>query len=75
MKNFLFAHRLRLVYAIVVIAVIIGACNMPVTQTESAGNMITLVVPKENTDFPAKMNALPWIKNAQVSQMKTLIMA
>lgn len=67
MKNFFFANKLRLVYTIVVLLVIIGACNMPVTQTESAGKMITLVVAKDNTDFAAKMNALPWMKNAQVS--------
>ncbi len=67
MKNFFFANKLRLVYTIVALLLVIGACNMPVTQTESAGQMITLVVPKENNDFAEKMNALPWIKNAQVS--------
>ena len=67
MKNFFFANKLRLVYTIVALLLVIGACNMPVTQTESAGKMITLVVPKDNTDFAAKMNALPWMKNAQIS--------
>ena len=67
MKNFFFANKLRLVYTIVALLLVIGACNMPVTQTETAGTMITMVVPDENTDFAAKMNALPWIKDAQVS--------
>ena len=67
MKNFFFAHKLRLVYTIVALALVIGACNMPVTQTESAGKMITMVVPADNTGFQEKMNALPWMKNAQVS--------
>lgn len=57
MKNFFFANKLRLVYTIVALLLVIGACNMPVTQTESAGKMITLVVPKDNTDFAAKMKA------------------
>ncbi|MCI0450047.1 MAG: hypothetical protein L0Y79_09740, partial [Chlorobi bacterium] len=67
MKNFLFANKLRLAYSIVTLAVIIATCNMPVTQTETAGQVITLTVPTNNTDFAAKMSALPWIKNAQVS--------
>lgn len=67
MKIFFFGNKLRLVYTIIAFAVIIGACNMPVTQTESAGKMITLVVAKDNTTFQAKMNELPWIKNVQVT--------
>lgn len=67
MKNYFFAHKLRLVYTIAALLVIIGACNMPVTQTESAGQVITMVIPADNTGFQDKMNSLPWMKNAQVS--------
>lgn len=67
MKNFFFAHKLRLVYSVIALFVVIGACNMPVTQTESAGQMITLVIPAENKSFQEKLTSLPWIKNAQVS--------
>lgn len=67
MKNFFFGTKLRLVYTIIAFAVLIGACNMPVTQTESAGQMITFTIPKENSDFISKMNELPWIKNAQIT--------
>lgn len=66
-KNYLFAHKLRLVYTIIAFVVLIGACNMPVTQTETAGQMITLVTPADNAGFQEKMNALPWMKNAQVT--------
>ena len=67
MKHFFFGTKLRLVYTIIAFAVLIGACNMPVTQTESAGQMITFTIPKENDDFVSKMNELPWIKNAQIT--------
>lgn len=67
MKNYLFAHKLRLVYTVIAFVVLIGACNMPVTHTESAGQMITLVTPADNTGFREKMNALPWMKSAQVT--------
>ena len=67
MKHFFFGTKLRLVYTIIAFAVLIGACNMPVTQTESAGQMITFTIPKENDDFVSKMNELPWIKNTQIT--------
>jgi hypothetical protein len=67
MRIFFVANKLRLVYTVILLALVVAACNMPVTQTESAGQMITLVTPKENTDFQRKMNELPWIKNAQVT--------
>lgn len=67
MKNFFFAHKLRLVYTIVAFAVLVAACNMPVTQTETAGNIITVTVPTDNTDFDARLNTLPWIKDAKIS--------
>ena len=67
MKHFFFGTKLRLVYTIIAFAVLIGACNMPVTQTESAGQMITFTIPKDNGDFAVKMVELPWIKNAQVT--------
>lgn len=68
MKNFFFANKLRLVYTIIAFIAVVAACNMPVTQTESAGQVITLVVPKDNSGFEVKMNALPWMKDAQVTR-------
>ena len=68
MKNFFFANKLRLVYTIIAFIAVVAACNMPVTQTESAGQVITLVVPKDNSGFEVKMYALPWMKDAQVTQ-------
>ncbi|MBN8584856.1 MAG: hypothetical protein J0M37_07140 [Ignavibacteria bacterium] len=67
MKNFFFGTKLRLVYTIIAFVVLIGACNMPVTQTETAGQMITLAVNKSDNDFASKMQNLPWIKSAQVT--------
>lgn len=68
MKNFFFANKLRLVYTIIAFIAVVAACNMPVTQTESAGQMITLTVPKDNSGFESKMYALPWMKDAQVTR-------
>jgi hypothetical protein len=69
LRNFFFASKQRLAYTIVALLVLVGACNMPVTQTESAGQMITLTVAKADLPgFSEKLNELPWIKNSQVRQ-------
>src|SRR5688572_28470155 len=47
MKNFFFANKLRLLYTVILLAVLVAACNMPVTQTENAGHMLTFTVPAE----------------------------
>lgn len=67
MKNFLFANKLRLAYTVVALAVIVAACNMPVTQTETAGHVLSWTVPMDNTDTQAKINSLPWLKDAQLT--------
>ncbi|HEY3251058.1 MAG TPA: hypothetical protein VGK25_08055 [Ignavibacteria bacterium] len=64
MKNFILAHKLRLVYTVIALVAIIGACNMPVTQSENVGNMITWSVDKGNTDAISKIDDLPWLKTA-----------
>lgn len=69
LKNFFFASKLRFAYAVIALLVLIGACNMPVTQTESAGQMITLTIAKADlAGFSEKLNGLTWIKNSQVRQ-------
>jgi len=73
LRNFFFASKQRLAYTIVAVLVLIGACNMPVTQTESAGQMITLTIPKADlAGFSEKLNELPWIKNSQVRQNENI---
>lgn len=67
MKNFFFGSKLRLVYTVIVLAVLVAACNMPVTQTENAGHMLTFLVPADNKEAIAKINDLPYMKNAQVT--------
>ena len=67
MKNFFFANKLRLVYTVLVLALVAAACNMPVTQTENAGQMLTFLIPAENKEAIARINDLSYMKNAQVT--------
>lgn len=67
MKNFFFGSKLRLVYTMIALAVLVAACNMPVTQTETAGHMLTFVVPADDKEAITRINDLPFMKDAQVT--------
>lgn len=73
MKNFFFANKLRLVYTVIALALVIAACNMPVTHTENAGHIITWSMPASDKEAIAKINALEWMKTAQVTAEETAI--
>jgi hypothetical protein len=66
MKNFIMAHKMRLVYTVIILAVIIGACSMPVTTHETVGYMLTWTVP-QNDDAAQKINALSWIDKSKLT--------
>jgi hypothetical protein len=77
MKNYFFSHKFRIAYAVISFAVIIAACNMPVTTHENVGNMITWAVDKNNIDAINKIDELPWLitadqvdKNGNISNGK-----
>ena len=67
MKNFFYNNKLRFVYAVIILALVTAACNMPVTQTENAGYMFAWTVPAENTAAQEKVLLLPWLKGAQMT--------
>jgi hypothetical protein len=66
MKNFIMAHKMRLVYTVIILAVIIGACSMPVTTHETIGHMLAWTVPL-NTDAAQKINNSSWIDKTKLS--------
>ncbi len=64
MKNYFFSHKFRIAYAVIFLAILVAACNMPVTQSENVGNMITWSVDKNNIDAITKIDGLPWLNTA-----------
>lgn len=65
MKNYVLAHKMRLVFTVIILAALIGACSMPVTQHETVGYVMSWSMPKgASTD---QMNALQWIKSGKLS--------
>ncbi len=67
MKKYFLANKLRLVYPIILLAVLIAACSMPVTQTEPLGSMLKWVVDKNNTAAQNEINNISWVKNGNLS--------
>jgi hypothetical protein len=64
MKNYFLSHKLRIAYTVIFLFALVAACNMPVTQTENVGNMITWSVDKNNTEAISKIDELTWLKTA-----------
>lgn len=67
MKNFFAFNKFKLVYSVLILAVVFAACNMPVTQNEIVGNALTWKVSKSRTEALDKINSLSWIEKSKLS--------
>jgi hypothetical protein len=67
MKNYFAVNKKRLAYAFIVLALVVVACNMPVTQHETVGHMLTWTADKKNSDAASHINNLGWLKNVQLN--------
>lgn len=67
MKNYISSHKAKLAYTFILLAFIAAACNYPVTQEETLGDVISWTVEKNNTDAVEKINQLSWTKDGQLS--------
>ena len=60
-------NKSKLAYAFLILAFLIAACNYPVTQEESAGDVMKWSVSKDNTEAISQIQNLDWIKNGVVN--------
>jgi hypothetical protein len=67
MKNYILTHKLKLAYAVIVLAVVIGACSMPVTQNEIVGHMLTWTIPADNKSAEKDIAGLSWIDKTDLA--------
>lgn len=65
MKNFFAANKLKLAYTFLILAFVIAACNYPVTQQESAGDVLKWTVSADNKEAISKIENLDWFKNGE----------
>lgn len=71
MNKFFAVNKFRLAYTFLFLAVFIAACNYPVVQEESVGDIISWSVSRANTDAIQKTGNLEWFKNGGVSLKET----
>ncbi len=64
-KNYFTSHKFRLAYAFLFLAFIVAACNYPVTQQESAGDVMKWSVSKDNTEAVSLIENMDWFKNGE----------
>lgn len=70
MKNYILTHKVK--FALVIMtALLLAACNMPVTQNETLGHVIRWTV--DTPEAIEKVKALPWVdqNNLSVSEWTT----
>jgi len=67
MKNYFFSHKIRLAYAVIFLAFIVAACNMPVTTHETMGHVIAWTIPEGNSGAADQVNELGWINRANLT--------
>lgn len=65
MKNYFAANKFKLAYTFLILAFVVAACNYPVTQQESAGDVLKWTVSKDNTDAINKIEKLDWFKTGE----------
>jgi hypothetical protein len=67
MKNYFFSHKFRFAYAVIFLALIIAACNMPVTTHETMGHVLAWTVPADNTAASSRIEGLSWIDKSKLT--------
>lgn len=67
MKNYLFSHKFRIAYAVIFLAVIVAACNMPVTTHEPMGNVIAWTIPAGNPTSASLIDGLSWVDRSKLN--------
>lgn len=67
MKNFFVLNKFKLVYSVLLLAVVFAACTVPITQNETIGNALNWKVSKSSTEAINKINSLPWIDKSKLS--------
>jgi hypothetical protein len=65
MKNYVLAHKMRLVYTVIALAVVIAACSLPVTQNETIGHVISWTMPEGVTSD--QLINFSWIDKSKLS--------
>lgn len=67
MKNYFFSHKIRLAYAVIFLALVAAACNMPVTTHETMGYVIAWTIPEGNSGAAGQINKLGWINRENLT--------
>ncbi|MBK9331782.1 MAG: hypothetical protein IPM96_05075 [Ignavibacteria bacterium] len=62
--------KIKMAYAFLLLAVIVAACNYPVTQQETVADVIKWNVNKSNAEAIQKLQSLGWTNKALISTVK-----
>ena len=64
-KNYFATNKFKLAYTFLILAFVVAACNYPVTQEETAGDVLKWTVSKNNTETINKIENSDWFKSGE----------
>lgn len=67
MKNYFFSHKIRFAYSVILLALVVAACSMPVTTHETMGHVIAWTIPEGNSSSADQINKLGWINRENLT--------
>jgi len=70
MKNYFATHKLKLAYTFLILAFVVAACNYPVTQHETIGDVLSWEIPADNSDAVNQIEAIELLKTGDYTSDK-----
>lgn len=66
MKEYFIKHKIQFA-VVILLALLIAACNMPVTQNDTVGYALSWTANTSNTNVTDELNKLSWFKNSSIT--------
>jgi hypothetical protein len=67
LKNYFFSHKIRIAYAVIFLAVVVAACNMPVVTHETMGHVLAWTIPANNPTAASLVDGLSWVDKSKLT--------
>ncbi len=67
LKNYFFSHKIRIAYAVILLAVLVAACNMPVVTHETMGHVLAWTIPANNSTAASLVDGLSWVDKSKLN--------
>lgn len=67
LKNYFFSHKIRIAYAVILLAILVAACNMPVVTHETMGHVLAWTIPADKTNAASLIDGISWVDKSKLT--------